>query len=72
MSTAQPQLQTQHSVHIGSTYMDTQNKHMHTTKTNIENIDIASQYKYITNIKVKNYKICFNDSVFVPNMSTSL
>jgi hypothetical protein len=27
--------------------------------------------QYITNIKVENYKICFNDSGFVPNMSTT-
>jgi hypothetical protein len=26
----------------------------------------------ITNIKVENYKICFNDGGFVPKMSTSL
>jgi ABC-type spermidine/putrescine transport system permease subunit I len=52
--------------------MDIQNKHMHTTKTNIENLDIHIFIQYITNIKVENYKICFNDSVFIPDMSTSL
>jgi hypothetical protein len=52
--------------------MDIQNKHMHTTKTDIENIDIHIFIRYITNIKVENYKICFNDSGFVPNMSASL
>jgi hypothetical protein len=72
MSTAQRQLQTQHSAHIGSTYMDIQNKHIHTTKANIEHIDIHIFIQYITNIKVENYQIYFNDSGFVPNMSTSL
>jgi hypothetical protein len=45
---------------------------MHTTKSNIENIDIHIFIQYITKIEVENYKICFNDSGFVPNMSTSL
>jgi hypothetical protein len=37
----------------------------------MENIDIHIFIQYVTNVKVENYKIYFNDS-FVPNMCTSL
>jgi hypothetical protein len=47
MSTAQRQLQTQHSVHTGNT-MGIQNKHTHTTKTNIivHNKDKYTEHRY--------------------------
>jgi hypothetical protein len=46
----------------------------HTKQTHAHNKDKYREhrYTYITNIKVENYKICFNNSGFVPNTSTSL
>jgi hypothetical protein len=51
----------------------------HTKQTHAHNKDKYREHRYIyivmqyiTNIKVENYRICFNDSGFVPNMSTSL
>jgi hypothetical protein len=50
----------------------TKQTHAHNKDKYREHIDIHIFIQYITNIKVENYKICFNDSVCVPNMSTSL